>query len=235
MQSLIMTSKKRGMLIVIDGIDGSGKSVQTDLLCKRLEAEGHTIVTPSFPRYECESSYFVREMLKGGYKDLGSTNPHVTSMFYAFDRMDAAMELHKAIADGKLLICNRYTSSNVGHQGGRFDTPKERKNFYAWLDHFEYEQLKIPRPDAVIYLHVTVPTSIKLMDIRVANKEREKKDIYEEDTHHLEMAYQSYREAASLFPYWQTIECMKGDDIRSPEEIHEMIWDVAMGILKNQA
>lgn len=216
----------RGKLIVIDGIDGSGKTTQTRLLCEHVQKAGLPLVTPKFPRYAEESSCFVRKMLQGGYSELGPINPHVASMFYAFDRMDAALELREALDKGDMIICDRYTSSNVGHQGGRISSPKERKAYYAWLDHFEYEQLHIPRPDAVMYLHVPVPISLSLINQRVENGERQSKDIYESDIEHLERAYQSYREASELFPYWHTIECMDGDRLMTPEEIHGEILKV---------
>lgn len=215
---------KKGLLIVIDGIDGSGKSVQAQLLCEKMVAEGHTVVTPTFPRYDHESSYFIRSMLKGEYRKLGDLGAYTTSTFYSFDRMDAAYELREEIRKGKILISNRYTSSNVGHQGGRIKDAKERKAYYAWLDHFEYEQLHIPRPDVVLYLHVPVPVSMDLVHKR-SIENGQPKDIYEEDQDHLEKAYESYREAASLFSYWDTIECMDGERLMSPEEIHEVIWE----------
>lgn len=220
----------RGKLIVIDGIDGSGKTTQTRLLCDYVKQAGMPFLTPKFPRYEKESSCFVRQMLQGGYEKLGPINPHVASMFYGLDRMDAALELREFLEKGQMIICDRYTSSNIGHQGGRIESQKERKAYYSWLDHFEYEQLHIPRPDAVMYLHVPVEISIQLIEQRLENGERQSKDIYERDIEHLQRAYQSYREAAELFPYWHSIECMDGDRLMSPEEIHGKILEVLQSI-----
>lgn len=222
---------RRGMLIVLDGIDGSGKTTQTQLLCERLEALGHKVFTPNFPRYDKESSYFVRKLLKGDFEAKGSVNPHVASMFYAFDRMDAAPEMLESLERGDILLSNRYTSSNVGHQGGRFDDTKERKAYYAWLDHFEYEQLGIPRPDVVLYLHVPVEVSVEMIHNRFLTSNMEKKDIYESDVRHLRQAYKSYNEAAALFSYWKTIECMDKERFMSPEEVHERIWGVVEPLL----
>jgi len=215
---------------VVDGIDGSGKTLQSQLLCERLTALGHTVRTPSFPRYDQESSYFVRKLLRGGFEKQGGAQPHIASMMYAFDRMDASEELASQLEQGDILVSNRYTSSNVGHQGGRIDHLKERKAYYAWLDHFEHDQLRIPRPDIVLYLHVTVDTALTMIHQRFLEERRESKDLYD-TREHLQKAYQSYNEAAGLFAYWRTVECMESDQFLPPEVIAERIWEEILPVL----
>lgn len=220
----------KGLLIVIDGIDGSGKTLQSSLLCDRLRDLGHRVETPSFPRYDKESSYFVRKLLRGGFEDQGGAQPHIASMMYAFDRMDAAAELREHLDRGDILVSNRYTSSNVGHQGGRIENLKERKAYYAWLDHFEHDQLRIPRPDLVLYLHVSVDTALTMIHQRYLEEQRASKDLYDTRDHLLK-AYQSYNEAASLFPYWRTVECMEGNAFLPPDVIAERIWQEIAPVL----
>ena len=224
----------KGLLIVIDGIDGSGKTVQTKLLCEHLEKLGHRVETPTFPRYDKESSYFVRKLLRGDLEEQGGAQPHIASMFYSFDRMDAAPELKSELNKGTILVSNRYTSSNVGHQGGRIENFKERKAYYAWLDHFEYEQLRIPRPHLVLYLHVPVSVALAMIEHRFHEEKRTSKDLYD-NAEHLKKAYQSYGEAAELFPYWETVECMEGDAFLPPEKVHERVWAIVEPFLKKHA
>ena len=220
-----------GKFIVIDGTDGSGKTVQTTMLIDRLTKEGHAVVVEDFPRYKEPSSYFVSKMLKGEYGTLAEQPPHRSSYFYALDRFDASFGMKENLNNGKIIVSNRFTSSNIGHQGAKFSSIDERKEFFIWLDHLEYEEFSIPRPDRVFFLHVPVEKSLELIEERLINKERTEKDIAESNPEHLRQASISYNLACDTFPYWERIECMENTNMRSKEDIHEEIYQKTLELL----
>src|SRR5688572_8863017 len=106
---------KRGKFIVIEGTDGSGKKTQFELLVKRLKKAGHKVATFDFPQYGTPSAYFVEQYLNGHYGSIKETGPYRASLFYALDRFDAAPHIQAALAEGTMVICNRYVASNMGH------------------------------------------------------------------------------------------------------------------------
>ena len=142
-----------GKLIVLEGIDGSGKSAQYRRLTARFEREGldyHSIV---FPRYDQESSALIRMYLNG---DFGSrpddVNAYASSIFYAVDRYASYMTDWKAYyQSGGVVLSDRYTTSNAVHQGAKLP-PEEQPRFFDWLYDLEYVKLGLPRPDLVIFL-----------------------------------------------------------------------------------
>ena len=107
-------TKPRGKLIVIDGIDGSGKSTQLEMLKAELQANGFEIETIHFPRHGAPTAFLVDQYLKGAYKDL---NPYAASIFYAVDRFDASPTIKNWLLEGKIVLSDRYVTANAGHQG----------------------------------------------------------------------------------------------------------------------
>ena len=102
------------MFYVIEGIDGSGKGTQLDAVKARLEKAGMSVGTLDFPRYDCESSYFVRSYLNGKYGH--NVSPEVSSMFYALDRYEALQDFSSMKKKHDVILSNRYVSSNLIHQ-----------------------------------------------------------------------------------------------------------------------
>ncbi len=219
---------KKGMFLVIEGTDGSGKGEQTRRLVERLQVEGHPVATFDFPRYGQPSAWFVEQYLNGTFGELREVNPKTASFFYALDRYAAGPEIRAALAEGKVVISNRYVASNLGHQGSKMEKG-ERKRFFDWNVELEYETNGIPRPDLNLILHVDADVAQKLVD-RKAERQHlngKKRDLHEADLDHLERTEETYREIAETFPeYFTTVECMAGDRLRSPEEVHEMVWNV---------
>lgn len=215
----------KGKFIVIDGIDGSGKTTQTDLLISRLQNEGFLVETISFPQYNQKSAGLVEEYLDGKYGPLEEVGAKRASIFYACDRYDASFQVQKWIQAGKYVIANRYTSSNMGHQGAKIDDPSERQKFFTWLDDLEYQVFQIPRPDLNIILDVEAEIAQKLaQDRNKEDWEGKKKDIHEENLNHLKKARNIYLEITNTLPQTKTIKCTENNQILSREKIHEMIW-----------
>ena len=147
-------SDKNGLFLVVEGTDGSGKGTQFKLLVDKLTAEGYDVATFDFPQYEQPSSYFVREYLNGNYGTADEVGPYTGSLFYALDRYQAAPAIREALAAGKVVIANRFTGSNMAHQGTKFNHSEERRGYFIWLDNLEFQMLNIPRPDKSIVLRV---------------------------------------------------------------------------------
>lgn len=223
---------KTGRLIVIDGTDGTGKTTQTALLVQRLRAEKYKTAVTDFPRYGLPSAYFVEQYLNGRYGSATEVHAYAASLFYALDRFDAKKGLMKLLDEKRIVVSNRYVTANMGHQGGKMTSSRERKKFFQWLDDFEYGLLGLPRPDLNIILHVPAAIAQRLVD-RKGRREyiRRKRDLHEADLNHLKAAEQTYLEMARLFPRFAIVECVEKGRLLTPDEIHERIWTVARRVL----
>ena len=222
-----------GKFIIFEGIDGSGKSTQTKLFRKHLEKKGLDVVEISFPQYGQKSAGLVEEYLSGKYGSSKEVGPYRASIFFACDRYDASFQIKKWLSEGKIVIVDRYVSSNAGHQGGKMNSSKERMDFLTWLYDLEYNIFKIPRPDIVFILKTSSQIAQK-MSGKVTDEDKKKKkasflgdkkrDIHELNLEHLTNALKSYLELARKFPdHFRVIECLKDGDLLSIEIIHQKI------------
>jgi dTMP kinase len=216
---------RKGIFVVIDGIDGSGKATQSALLVERLKKEGHTVEKIDFPRYGTPMfGELLAECLAGKHGDFLHLDPKITSTLYALDRYEASPQIRAWLAEGKVVVADRFSSANQIHQAGKVIDPEKRAAFLAWLEKLEHEVLDIPRPDAVVYLRVPVDTSAALL-----SRQRESKnasldgathDTVEKDRMYIERSYES-AERLSTDPSWHTVDCVEGGEMRSPEAIAE--------------
>ncbi|MFA5954579.1 MAG: deoxynucleoside kinase [Patescibacteria group bacterium] len=227
-----LRKKNRGRLIVIDGTDGTGKATQTALLVKKLRAQGQRVAVADFPRYGLPSAYFVEQYLNGKYGSSKEIHPQTASLFYALDRYDAKERMIKQLNEGNIVVSNRFVTANMGHQGGKIQSQKERNKFYAWLDWLEHDLLGLPRPDLTIILHVPAAVAQRLID-RKGRRDyiRGKRDIHEDDLGHLKAAERTYLEIVRRFPKFLLIECMRKGSMLTPEEVHEKIWSNLRNVL----
>lgn len=217
---------QRGLFLVIEGTDGSGKGTQFQLLVDKLKKQGYDVATFDFPQYDQPSSYFVREYLNGNYGSADEVGPYTGSMFYALDRYQAAPAIREALAAGKIVLANRFTGSNMGHQGTKFANHEERRGYFIWLDNLEFQMLKIPRPDKSFVLRVPAEISQKLVDQKEKRSYTDKKrDLHETDLSHLKRAVEVYDDLCNLFPKdFQRIDCVRNESLLSIETIHDMLW-----------
>lgn len=207
------------VLISIDGLDGSGKGTQSDLLCRRLKDAGKRVKVISFPMYG-EPSCFAVEMYLGG-KLGGSpsdTNAYAASTFFAVDRyISCRTDWGRDISDYDYVIFNRYVSANAVHQLSKL--PKEEwESFLAWLWDYEFEKLGLPKPDATLYLLVPPEISLGLVDSR-----GEKKDIHESDKEYMYRCYEAGQYAADRLGF-EKIDCILDGEMRSREDIADEIY-----------
>ena len=189
----------RGKLIILEGIDGSGKSAQYRRLCSRLEADGiayHHIV---FPRYDKDSSALIRLYLGGSFgTDPEDVNAYAASVFFAVDRYASYRDdWGKIYEQGGLILADRYTTSNAVHQGAKLPDGKQEE-FFRWLSDLEYGKMGLPEPDLVIYLDVDLETSLQRMKRRQA-KTNTHADIHEQDVAYLERCLHTAERAADYY------------------------------------
>ncbi len=217
-----------GKLIVIEGLDGSGKSTQLELLPEGLKEKGIECRTVSFPCYEDESSALVKMYLAGQFGNKpGDVNAYAASCFYAVDRYASfKKDWGSYYDDGGVILSGRYTTSNAVHQCSKLDKT-EWEGFLSWLYEFEYEKLGIPKPDKVIFLDMPTEVSQKLLDGRYSAAGGSK-DIHETDVEYLNRC----REAAMFtadYSGWVKISCAKDGQPRSIDDIAK---DVLSEVLK---
>jgi dTMP kinase len=218
----------KGKFIVLEGIDGSGKSIQFKKLLEYLGSKNQSFVPFDFPQYEKPSSYFAKEYLAGHYGSAESVGPKRASLFYALDRFDASIEIQKALDLGSIVLSNRYVASNMGHQGSSFKNKDERLEFFKWISNLEFEVLKIAKPDLNIFLHVPAEISFNLIQERERKGERgsAKRDILELSLDHLKNAEESYLNLVEVFKdEFCMIECAENGQIMTIDQIHVKIVD----------
>ncbi|MGI6497621.1 MAG: dTMP kinase [Oscillospiraceae bacterium] len=212
-----------GKLIVLEGTDGSGKSTQLQLLCRRLQRENKPFYQLVFPRYEEPSSTLVRMYLNGDFgANPSDVNAYAASTFYAVDRYASyQMEWKRIYESGGLLISDRYTTSNAIHQAAKL--PKEqRTSFFQWLFDFEYHKLGLPRPDLVLFLDMPTDRATQLLRGR-EGETGTKGDIHEINMTYLSLCREAAYEAAQ-YGGWHRISCVHQNKIRTPEDIGEEIY-----------
>ncbi len=222
----------KGKLIVIDGTDGSGKATQSVLLIERLKKEGYEVELADFPRYGKRSAAMVEDYLTGKFGKADEVGPYRASIFYAIDRYAASFELKKCLEEGKMIVSNRYVSSNMGHQAGKIKDEYHREKFLQWLEELEYEIFEIPKPNVNILLYVPPEIGQKLVDKKghrdyVGGKKR---DIHEAEIQHLKNAAEAFQYVAKKYR-WIIVNCAPDGKLKSKKEIHEIIWDKIKDLL----
>lgn len=207
-----------GKLIVLEGLDGSGKSTQLELLYKNLCDNGIDCKSVSFPDYDSDSSALVKMYLNGEFgKKPDDVNAYAASVFYTVDRYASYKTgWGKFYDNGGTIVSGRYTTSNAVHQASKLPEDKW-EDFLNWLYDFEYSKIGIPKPDKVIFLDMPVEVSQKLLSTRYSGDEA-KKDIHESDTEYLDKC----RKAAvftAKFSGWTIISCAENGNPRTIEDI----------------
>jgi dTMP kinase len=214
----------RGKLIALEGIDGSGKRTQLDLLAGEFNARRLATFRISFPRYESLFGKQVGRYLNGEFGPLDAVDPHLSALLYAGDRMEAKPEIEAALLAGQIVLADRYIGSNLAHQSERVP-PEQREEFFAWLKRLEYGLYGLPMEDLVIYLRVPVAEAHRLVGLKSARTYTNMQhDIQEADIKHLEQTAIIYDRLATE-ANWVRIDCndTASGVLYSPEEIHRAV------------
>lgn len=217
----------KGKIIVVEGTDCSGKETQSKLLEERLNSIGKKCVRFDFPNYESPTgriiggAYLGRPEIGPSFFKEGAVNvePHVVCLYYAADRKYAMPEIEKYLNDNYYVILDRYTTSNLAHQGSKIHDKDERFNMYQWIDKLEYWLLGLPKPDKTIFLHVPLENTLEL------RKNRKSIDEHEKSPEYLKRAEESYLELSELYN-WDKIECIRNNKLRSVEDINNEIMKI---------
>jgi dTMP kinase len=218
----------QGKLIVLEGIDGSGKSTQYKRLCERLDSEGTEYRHIVFPRYSNESSALVRMYLRGDFgSSPGDVNPYAASTFFAVDRYASfKTEWSDYYLGGGVVLSDRYTTSNAVHQGSKLPDG-EMERYFDWLYDFEFRLMGLPKPDLVIYLDIDIDTALSQIRLRQAEIGSQA-DIHETDAGYLKNCLRAGRAAARHLG-WKSIACLDNGRMRSVEDIHADIYGAVRG------
>lgn len=219
--------RARGKFIVLEGIDGSGKRTQLEMLARVLSERGVICEQVSFPNYSGFFGKMAARFLNGEFGPLEAVDPHFSALLYAGDRFESKPRMEAALASGKTLLADRYIGSNFAHQGARV-APAARPEFLQWLRHLEYHVYGLPSEDLAIYLRVSVDEAHRLVGEKAARDyTNRRRDLQEADRGHLAAAAEVYDELAHQ-PNWVMVDCVERatEQIRSPESIHGEIMAV---------
>ena len=212
-----------GRLIVLEGLDGSGKATQAGLLYEALCGRGEQAMKITFPNYESDSSALVKMYLGGAFgQDVNDVNAYAASSFYSVDRYASYKTLWgRFYHDGGTVIADRYTTSNAVHQASKLPEG-EREAFLDWLFDLEYRLLGLPEPDLVLYLDMPTEITEKML------RQREQAagthaDIHEQDEAYLKACRENARAIVRRCG-WQVIDCAENGAPRTPEDIHNEVY-----------
>lgn len=220
-----------GKLIVLEGIDGSGKSAQYRRICEKLKRDEIEYTHIVFPRYDNESSALIRLYLSGAFGQRpDDVNAYTASTFFAVDRFAAyKQDWGEKYRDGSFILSDRYTSSNAVHQGSKLPDD-ELNDFFRWLADLEYSKMGLPKPDLVIYLDVSIELSLARMRRR-QQKTNTHADIHEKDIAYLRRCLHTADKAADFFG-WHRVPFLKDGEERNIDEKNEEIYQLILSELK---
>ncbi len=219
-------------LIVIEGVDCSGKETQTEKLYNRLLNEGKKVMRISFPDYESDSSAVVKMYLRGDFgKSAYDVNPYAASTFFAVDRFASYKTKWGSFLEDGVVIADRYVTSNMVHQASKMSDEKDKEEYISWLYDLEYEKMGLPKPDRVIFLDMPPEVSSELNEAR-KNKitGEDKKDIHESDLEYLRKSYINAHFVAKN-QKWTRVDCAPNNLLRSIDDIAEEIFESVKEIL----
>ena len=226
------------MFIVLEGVDGSGKSTQIANLQRLFAEQGIPTEYLHFPRFD--APYFgdlIARFLRGELGSVEQVDPYIVAMLYAGDRRDAAEMIRGWIAEGRVVICDRYVYSNIGYQCAKVADEEERERLREWILSLEYDYFKIPRPDVSLFLDVPFAfTERKLLQEQREGDDRAylhgKKDIHEQSMDLQRQVRQVYIDAAQYDEAMHVVDCSHDGEMASPEEIFGRIKAVVEKYIK---
>lgn len=219
-------NKMKGALIVIDGVDGSGKTTQVNLLSQYLKEKNIDFEVISFPQYgKNEWAKKITDYLNGKLGKIDQVDPYKVAKFYAEDRLTVKDIINSWLSSGKIVLANRYVSSSKAHLGANLNESK-RKKFWDWLEQLEYGTNSMPREDLTILLKVDP----KVGQDNVQGKHKAG-DLHESDLNHLIEANEIYLQLAKQNADWVVVDCMDDGEMKEEQAIHSEIVEILRHML----
>ncbi len=225
------------MFIVLEGVDGCGKSTQIANLQKMFAEKGVACEYIHFPRFD--APYFgdlIARFLRGELGSVESVDPYIVAMLYAGDRRDAAALINGWLEQGKVVICDRYVYSNIGYQCAKLHTAEEREKLREWILSLEFDYFAIPRPDVSLFLDVPFAfTERKLSEVRTGDDRdylNGAKDIHEQSLDLQQAVRRVYIDAAEKDADMHVVDCSENGAMASPDMIFARIKSVVDTYIK---
>ncbi|MFX0114525.1 MAG: dTMP kinase [Candidatus Hodarchaeota archaeon] len=219
------------MLIAFEGIDGSGKTIQSLALKKRIEDQGLASSLFSFPAYETPVGQLIFNHLHDKNQAF-ALDPQIVSILYATNRMEMRSKILDALKRNQIVICNRYTYSNVAFQGAKVDL-ENQPEFISWIEELEFKTFQLPRPDLVVLLLLPPSRAARLI---AAKKDQTKQgpDQYERNREFLQKVYDIYQRICNSRDSWIPIQCDSGKEILSKEKITNLVSDAVIPFIEKK-
>ncbi len=223
----------KAKIILIEGVDCSGKETQSKLIVKKLNEKGIKCEYFSFPNYDSPTGKIIggpflgKQYISKSYFEEGSINvdPKVASLYYAADRLYNINKINDLLDDGINVILDRYIYSNMAFQCSKINEEKGRKEMYKWIEQLEFEFLKLPKPDITLFLHLPVDVSLELL-----KKRGEEADGNESSKEYLSKSEKSYLELCDLYSFIK-VECFKNGNLRDIQDINEELLNIIQSTL----
>jgi dTMP kinase len=222
------------VLVVLEGIDGSGKGTQTKLLFERALREGISAAHITFPQYgKNPFALAVSEYLNGAFGGVDEVHPRLSSLLFAGDRFASKGILMEALASHELVILDRYIASNLAHQAAKLPE-SERAAFIGWLEDIEFGAYQMPHPVLTLFLDVPLEAARKMVHLKSRQEgayTQLKEDIHEQDADYLSRCQTMYEYLIerSIAGPWVRLDCADAaGNIRSQDDIAEEIWTILM-------
>jgi dTMP kinase len=222
-----------GVLLALEGIDGSGKGTQAARLAAAARAAGYIVALFSFPTYDGNPfSRAVAGYLNGDFGSADEVHPELAAMLYAGDRFHARPQLVAAIGEHHLVVCDRYVGSNAAHQGAKLEG-EARAELLSWLEEVEYGEFALPRPDLVVLLDAPFALARQLVARKAARTYTTlEADIHEADAEHSSATRDLYLELA-VRNSWLVVSTEGGDgEPREIGEVADEIWQAVEPLLR---
>ncbi len=214
----------KAKLIAVDGGANIGKATQADMLMHRLMNEGYQVGKMDFPRYSQNTiGHLINEFIDSDSPSLATLPPKIFAILFAADRYESKKQIDEWIAEGRVIIFDRYVSATMLHQGSKIADIDQREEFLRWVEHVEYEVFGMPRPDLTVYLDVPPNESEKLLGyveelgVKVVNDESKAK---------VDQAKVSdcAKYLAAMNQNWVTVACLENGELRNRDDIHEEVY-----------
>ncbi len=215
-----------GKLIVLDGTDASGKATQIKELAKHLTEDGYGVEVIEYPNYNTFFGKLIWRYLNGEFGSAASVSPYLISTVYACDRLQSKEKIKQLLEEGKVVLCNRYTTANMIHQGGKIVGLEDKADFLRWIKEMEFDVFKLAVPDLVLYLDVPIEFGKALQE-----KKNRPKDIHESSEEHLFDSKKQCETVARFVDNWVKIDCVKNGGLMSVEDVYKLVYDEVKKVL----